>query len=348
MGEKSSFVEPYKPSPLHAIYRWTDSLPGPYWLFSILFLVGTGLINVIVGWIANVPKFREEYWSYAFTGFFFAYYFFASDFLLRRAKKTILEFLPKLDVDENKKRLILFEFTHLPARPSIVLYILGAILGLVLAIVTLPEAAEMNPSDPILEITVYGLSMGMIFVTLYLVLRISFLLNRLFREKVNINIFEPASLYAIARFSAWCFIAVAILTYAEYLLIPTFVGITWVFLSITLVHWVFALIVFWVPLQGANRHLVSEKKRLLQEVNLRISTNFDLLHSKSDKQDYQNVADIRELIASLQIEQKSIESISTWPWRAGALTGLVTAVVLPLAGSVLIDFVSKFIKIYFG
>jgi hypothetical protein len=104
------------------------------------------------------------------------------------------------------------------------------------------------------------------------------------------------------------------------------------------------LIVFWLPLRGANRILVLEKRRLLKEVNVRIRANFELLHSKTDNHEYQNIADIRQMIESLRIEQESIKSIGTLPWRTGTLTGLLTAVFLPVLTSSLIDIVNKFIN----
>jgi hypothetical protein len=109
-------------------------------------------------------------------------------------------------------------------------------------------------------------------------------------------------------------------------------------------YWLIVLIVFWLPLRGVNRKLVLEKRRLLKDVNLRIRTNFDMLHSKMDNDEYKNIADIHEMIATLKMEQESIKSISTWPWRSGTLPGLLTAVILPVFGSLLIDIFNKFVK----
>jgi hypothetical protein len=344
MDEKSKFVEPYKPSLIHAVYRWIDRLPGPYWLFSIVFLVMTGLLNLIVAWKENVIAFGEINWSYAFTGFFFAYYFFANDFLYRVANNSVLEFLTILDTPENRRRQILFEFTHIPARASTIFFILGAIIGLILGIYLLPTASELNYAFPELEIPMYSLSMGMVFITLYGVIRALGLINQLFDEKIKIDIFDQTSIYAISRYSAWLIIVVAISSSLQFVLIPSFTEITATVLLITIIPWILALLIFWLPLRGVNLKLVSEKRRLLRDVNLRVKTNFDLLHSKMDNHEYQNIADVREMIAGLQVEREYIKSISTWPWQTSTFTGLLTAVVLPVLVSFLIDVIGKFIN----
>jgi hypothetical protein len=341
MDENSKFVEPYKPSWIHTLYRWVDRLPGPYWLFSIAFIVLTGLLNLIVAWKENVLPFGEINWYYATTGFFFAYFFFATDFLLRTAKNAVLEFLTILDADENKSRLILSEFTHLPARNSGVIFILGAIVGFFYGRALLPTAPEMNYAFPELEVTMYSISIGMVFVTIYAVLRASRLIGRLFEERVNIDIFDQTSLYAISRYSAWLIIVAAIPTFFQFVLTPSANELTATFLAINLVYWLLVLIVFWVPLRRANGILVSEKRRLLRDVNLRIRTNFDMLHAKMDNHEYENIADIHEMITGLQIERESIKSIGTWPWQASTLTALLGAIVLPALASLLFEILDK-------
>lgn len=341
MDEKLKFVEPYKPSPIHIIYGWVDRLPGPYWLFSIVLLVVSGLLNLIVAWKANVLPFGEINWYYATTGFFFSYFFFCNDFLLRVAKNAVSEFLTILAVDEQKGRLLFFEFTHLPARVSGIFFIIGAIMGFFTGIYLLPTAPEMNRSFPALEVAMYSLSYGLAFITLYAILRASRLISRLFEEKVMIDIFDPTSIYAISRYSAWLVIVMVVSTYLQFILVPSYVQS---FFTITIVYWLIGLIVFWLPLRGANRTLVSEKRKLLKDANLRIRTNFDLLHSKMDNYEYQNVADIREMIASLQMERENIQSISTWPWQTSTITGLLSAIVLPILVGFLISIFDKFIN----
>jgi len=343
MVKKSASVGPYKSSPIHAIYQWINRLPGPYWIYSLVFLVTTGLLNTFVAWKAHVMPFGEINWYYATTGIFFAYLFFANDFLLRIARNAISDFLATLDVDENKKRLILFEFTNLPAKTSGGFFVFGAIIGFFLGIYLVPNSPENNYAFPAGEVTIYSLSIGMAFITLYVIIRSSKLISRLFDEKVNIDLFDQTSLYAISRYSAWTSIIIAIAIYMQFVVAPSFVEITALYLVMTFTFLFMILLVFWLPLRGANRILVLKKRRLLKDINLRIRNNFDLLHSKMDNHDYKNIADIREMIAGLQAEREDIKSISTLPWQTSTITSLFTAVVLPVFVGFLISIFDKFI-----
>ena len=344
MDEKSEFVEPFKPSALHAVYRWIDRLPGPYWLFSVAFVVITGLLNLVVAWTAHILPFGQVNWDYALTGMFFAYYFLAINLLLRAARNAASEFLTTLDVDESKSRLILFEFTHLPALPVGVFFVLGAILGLGFGIYLFPTAPEMDHAFPTLEIPMYSLSMGTGFILLYMILRATRLIGRLFRERLIIDIFDQTALHAISRYSAWLVIVIAINTFLQFLLIPSFVDISASFLALNAFDWLIVLFVFWLPLRGVNRTLVSEKRRLLKDVNLRLKTNFDLLGSKVDSHEYENMGSLQAMISSLHLQQESIKSISTWPWQPSTLTALLTAAVLPVLTSLLVEVINRFIS----
>jgi len=122
MEEKPTFIEPYKASLLHKIYDWIDRLPAPYWLFSVALLVIAGALNNLVAWNNNVLPAGKINWDFAFTGFFLCYYLFAVDFLIRLAKTSLLEFRHTLNIGEVEFEKILFEFTRLPARNTLVIF----------------------------------------------------------------------------------------------------------------------------------------------------------------------------------------------------------------------------------
>jgi hypothetical protein len=343
MVEQSHFVAPYKPSRIHTIYRWIDRLPGPYWLVPVAILFIAGLLNHIVAWREGVLAQGEINWAFAFTGFFLAYFLFANDFLIRMAKDSLLEFLPALKVSENKCREIMYEFTYFPTKDSTIFFLIGAIVGCGAGMYLLPTAPEMNYAFPELEVPMYTLSMGLVFMTIFLIFRALRLVGQLFEMKVTIDIFDQSSIHAISRYSAWMVIIIAIPTYVQFVLIPSFTEIKATILTITAIPLTMGLIVFWLPLRGVNRLLVLEKRRLLKDINLRIKSNFELLHSRMDDQKYKEIVYVREMMESLQVERKFIKSTRTWPWQTSTLTGLLSAVVLPTLGSLLIECITKFI-----
>lgn len=119
--------------------------------------------------------------------------------------------------------------------------------------ISFTNSPEMNYAFPELEITMYSFSRGMAFMILYAVLRASRLIGPLFEEKVHFDIFDQASLYAISWNSAWLVTVIAIPTYFQFLLTPSYAES---FLAINTIYLFIDLIVFWLPLQETNRILV--------------------------------------------------------------------------------------------
>lgn len=345
MEEKSTFVEPYKASRLHKIYTWIDRLPGSYWLFSVFLFIIIGTLNNIVAWNNNVLKVGEINWNFAFTGFYFCYYFVSLDFLFRLANTSVLEFRHILNVTDVEFKKIVFEFTHLPARTTLVFFIIGAIIGLTLGIYLLPTAPELNSSFPELEVSMYFLSIGILFVAVYVLVRTLKLINRLFEKVENIDIFNQNSIYSISRYSAWLFIIPSVPTYLAYVLSPSFSSFTsYYFMAFLVAVYIIVMTVFWLAFRGVNLKLIFEKRQLMSEVNLRIKNTLILLNLRIDNKDFKNIVDLKETLESLKIEKEIIESLHTVPWKPSTITGLTTAIFLPLLVTVLSDLITWFIN----
>jgi hypothetical protein len=104
------------------------------------------------------------------------------------------------------------------------------------------------------------------------------------------------------------------------------------------------LLMFYLPLSGVHRRLVSEKDRLLQEANSRITTILDRIHSAAfEQQSYEDVGGMRAVFSTLREEKEAVQGLSTWPWRPGTLTGLLSALFLPIILALLRDLVLRFL-----
>jgi hypothetical protein len=334
----------YRPSWIHKFFRWVDRLPGPYWLFYIGIVVITGLLNNIVAWYSHVLPLGVINWYFAFTAFFFAYYLFALDINFRVAKESIIEFLTKVNETEDKNNRILYEFTHLPARESIILFLIGAISGIVMALYELPIAEEINHSFLVLEITVFSLTIGVSFLTIYVLIRSARLIRRIFSSLEKVDIYDLNSIYAMSKYSALYIGLVIPPTYLIFVLSPTVVeDIPYFILTLFGIGWILVFLLFWPPLRYVNQKIVIVKKQLLKDVNLRIKNTFELIHSEMDTHNYKDVGKLRDVIDSLKKEKDFIESISSWPWKTSTLTGLLSAILIPLLIALLSEILSKYI-----
>ena len=334
----------YRPSWIHRFFGWVDRLPGPYWLFYVGIMVITGLLNNIVAWYKQVLPLGEINWYFAFTAFFLAYYLFALDINFRVAKESIIEFLTKVNEAEDKSNRIIYEFTHLPARESIILFLTGAVSGIVMALYELPIAEEINHSFLLLEISVFSLTIGVSFLTIYVLIRSVRLIRRIFRSLEKVDIYDLNSIYAMSKYSALYLGVLIPPTYLIFVLTPTMVeAIPYFVFTIFGIGWILIFLIFWLPLRYVNQKIVSEKKQLLKDINLRTKNTFELIHSEIDAHDYKDVGKLRDVIDSLKKEKDFIESISSWPWKTSTLTGLLSAIVIPLLIALLSEILSKYI-----
>ena len=94
---------------------------------------------------------------------------------------------------------------------------------------------------------------------------------------------------------------------------------------------VLALAAFTLPLKFVNRHLVSEKRRLLAELNKHIEATVERLHQALHQNKVDDAAQLGNALMGLNTEREILASISTWPWRTGTLTAFLSAIVLPIA-----------------
>ncbi len=93
---------------------------------------------------------------------------------------------------------------------------------------------------------------------------------------------------------------------------------------------VLTLAAFVLPLWIAHQRLVGEKQRLLAEVNQRVEALLSQLHQFLDENKLSDVGQLNEAVSGLIVEREVLNKIPTWPWRAGTLSGFLTATLLPI------------------
>jgi hypothetical protein len=338
-------VQPFRPSKIHTFYRWVDRLPGPYWLFYAGIVVVAGLLNNAVAWREHALAPGEINAYYGLTAFFIGYYLFANDILLRFARQSLIEFQPLLGIPGNERNRITFEFTHIPEKGSTAAFVVGAGIGFVLALMQVQTAVEMNNAFPEFEVTIFTLTFGMIFFSVYHVSRAFTLIKRVFDNLNTVDIYDQDSIYALSRYSGLVVVLTAVAIYLTLVLAPSLTALaSYYWLAFLASVAVLALAIFWLPLRAVNRKLVSEKRRLLKDVSLRIKDLFELMNSRIDQHELEDIVALRAALDALRAERDFIESIRTWPWRPATLTGVLSALALPLLIGLLVQILPRLLK----
>jgi hypothetical protein len=338
-------VLPFRPSKIHAFYRWVDRLPGPYWLCYVGIVVAAGLLDNAVAWREQVLAPGDINVYYALTAFFIGYYLFVNDVLLRVARESLTEFQPLLGIPGSERDRIMFEFTHIPEKGSTVAFVVGAAIGFVLALMQVETAVEMNNAFPEFEVPIFSLTFGMIFFSVYHVSRAFTMIKRVFDNLKTVDIYDQNSIYALSKYSGLVVVLTAVAIYMTLILAPSWNALASYYWGAFLAGvGVLALAIFWLPLREVNRKLVSEKRRLLKDVSLRIKDLFELIHSRIDQGELNDIATLRAAQDALRAEREYIESIRTWPWRPATLTGVLSAIVLPLLIGLLLEILPRLLK----
>ena len=340
----SPSVQPFRPSKIHAFYRWVDRLPGPAWLYYAGIVLAAGLLNNLVAWREQWLPQGEVNVYYGLSALFIGYYLFANDILLRTARESMIEFEPLLGIPGPGRDRIVFELTHLPEKGSTIAFVIGAVIGFPLALMQVETAIEMNNAFPEFEVTVFALTFGMIFFTVYHVAHAFTLIKRVFDDLKTVDLFDQNSIYALSRYSGLVVVLTAVAIYLTLVLAPSLTALAsyyWIgFLAGTAV---LALSIFWLPLRAVNRKLVAEKRRHLTDVSLRIKDTFQRIHTTLDHKELADVAELRQALDALKAEREYVESIRTWPWRPATLTGVLTTIALPLLVGLLLEVMRRLI-----
>ncbi len=147
----------------------------------------------------------------------------------------------------------------------------GAGIGFVLALMQVQTAVEMNNAFPEFEVTIFSLTFGMIFFSVYHVTRAFTLIKRVFDNLKTVDIYDQNSIYALSRYSGLVVVLTAVAIYLTFVLAPSLTELaSYYWVAFNAGVGVLALAIFWLPLRAVNRKLVSEKRRLLKNVSLRI------------------------------------------------------------------------------
>ena len=193
-------------------------------------------------------------------------------------------------------------------------------------------APAVDYAFPQMRIGIWMMGGGLAFLFGYQGVRQLRQIGAFYAMPDRIDPFNRRPLYGFSRYTATLAVLVLVVilssfadptAYAAYsntALIATFLAFA-----------VLTLLLFYLPLAGAHRRLLSEKDTLLQEVNSRITMIFARIHSAAfEKQDYEDVGGMRTVLSTLREEEQAIQALSTWPWRPGTLTGLLSALFLPV------------------
>jgi hypothetical protein len=328
----ASPARPYTPSLLDRFTDWVDSLSIPTWLFYAglaLFLV---CIQLLLQWDGTPKPLYPFPYVFIVT---IAYDLALMHYLDRAAARALARFRPILSISDAEYEDLLYRLTTLPARPTMVAWVIGAIYG-AWAVDWVPYAIqihELHVTDSPVSVHVnHALSLvvwGIVWVVIYHTVHQLRIVQQIYDRCTTINLFNLRPLYAFSVLSAQTAVGLILIVYVWYAVAPVLFSLVNSLLGL-LCFVGFALLTFVLPLRGAHRLLAEEKDRLLNENGARQRAAISELHRRVDAGEIVDMDNLNKTMASLELEHAALERVSTWPWRPETLRTVAAALLFPV------------------
>ena len=324
--------KPYPPSFLDRFMDFVQRQRVPYWLTYLCFLVVEVALLHILAWADGwMPIFTFNPIMAVFPIWLWIPMI-VMTYVDSVALDALNSFRPLLKIEDDDLNRLKYEFTTMPPRGVFlsglfwgINYLLLTYLGYQVFYVAYGLDAFFGSVTFIVGLIAY-LTGSAIY---YHSLRQLSLINRTVRMAKHLNLFRLDPVYAFSRVTSLIGISWMLMLTLTLLTLPVRLA-TGLGVAIMAVQILLAIAAFVLPLWFVHRRLESEKLKLVAEHNLRVESTIRLLHDSLDNQKLENSSHFSDALASLKAERDVLDDIPTWPWRAGTLTGFLSAIVLPI------------------
>jgi len=331
----------YAPSWIDRFTAWVARLPGSsgstyLGIGLVLFLVQTAVL-----WGEGAYPVGTFVPAHGFIAGMMPFFLALLHYLDEKAGAALTALRPALKASEKEYSELRYQLTTLPARPALLASLGGAaIIILINEKLGTPSSFEALVTFPISKALIYWMYVSawwffgaFVFHTVHKLRAI----DRIYTRYTCVNLFRMRPLYALSGVTALTAGSLTATTYAWYALNPGMLqDPTSLRIALPISVWVLATFIW--PQLGIHRLQAAEKERMLDEAHLRFEAAIVELHRRVDEGRLEGMDDLNKAIASLEIEQRTLDKIPTWPWEPEAVCLLITAVALPL-GLWIIQFV---------
>ncbi|HLC05459.1 MAG TPA: hypothetical protein VJK02_20675 [Anaerolineales bacterium] len=324
--------QPYPPSFVDRLMDSVQRLPIPYLLTYCLLFVFESTLFHIVAWVDGwLPAYR-------LSGFALMYPLWLwgplaiMTYLNSVSLEALASFRPLMDIPDETMRRVKYEFTTMPARGVLISGAVWTIVYVVFNYLALDTMYAAYGFGTLIEVSSFVGGWISFFVgsaIYYHTIRQLRLVNRTVSMVKQFDLFQLEPVYAFSALTSRTGVSWVILLSLTLLIVPIQAA-PFPTLALLIVQLVLAIAAFALPLQMVNSCLVSEKRRLMAELDQRVKGTLASLHRCLDDNALAEVAQLNSAIVGLTAERDILTKIPTWPWRAGMFTGFLSIIVLPI------------------
>jgi hypothetical protein len=328
----SSETVPYQASFIDRFMDFIERLPLPYWLTYLLLFVLEVTLLYIFSWADGwLPAYTFDPIMMLFPVWLWGSLAIMT-YLDRLSLSALVAFSPLLEAEELRRTHLRYKFANMPARGVLLSGLFWVIIYAIFILITYEAFFTGYGIGTVLSVVIILVGLFTYFTgsaIYYHSLRKLRLVNDTVKLARQFNLFQLDPVYAFSRVTSQIGIAWMLLLSLTLLIFPIRLAPVPV-LSLLVVQILLALAAFVLPLWIVNRRLVAEKRRLVSELNQRLQATIERLHRDIDESRLEQMSQLNDGMASLMAERGVLNSIHTWPWRSGTLTGFLSAVGLPI------------------
>jgi len=327
-----SEVSAYKASWIDRVVATVERLPMPYWLVYLALFAAEVAVLHVVSWVDGwVPPFQFERFTMLFPLWLWGPLA-AITYLDAVALAAVREFRPLLEANDEGMRDLEYTFTTMPSRPVIISGLLWSAIYAVLCYVLVPGWIELYSIGPLTTDVAVAAGLFSFFsgsAIYYHTIRQLRLVSQTVAKVSTFNLFRLDPVYAFSRLTARTGVVWILLVSITPMLSPSRLNpIPMIILSVFQIA--LALAAFVLPLWSVHKRLATEKRSLLADISSRVQAASRRLHRHLDEDDLTRIGDVKDAFAALAAEHAVVDKIPTWPWRAGTLGGILSALALPI------------------
>lgn len=304
----------------------------PYWLtYLVLLIAEIGILHILAwadGWVSpytfNPLMATFPVWLWVPMAIM--------TYVDSVSLQALSSFRSLLDITEEQFNGLNYEFTNMPSRGvffSGLVWSVNYLLINYLGFDATYAALGWGKIFAVLTFTVGLVTFLTGSAIYYHSLQKLVLINRTVKMVKQFNLFRLDPVYAFSRVTSLIGISWMLMLTLTLLTLPIQLA-TEMGVALMAIQIILAIAAFVLPLWFVHRRLVSEKRGLIAELNLRVQAAMDNLHHALDNSEKDDVDHFSNALMGLGAEREVLAEIPTWPWRAGTLTGFLSAIVLPI------------------
>ncbi len=323
---------PYAPSWLDAILAINDRSPIPPRLSFLAIAAMT--IAAVYGLAPLSGQPGGISVALTYYGLLLPAMLWLFEYLNQVARAALDTFRPLLGASDADVAALRYQLTVVPAGGAWLLLVVTVPLT-VAAYILFPDAegvVGLSAAGLALRLPYEIVTTAIGFVALYRTMRQLRLVHRIHAMTREVDLYQPAPLYAFSSFTAQAGMGLFLLLVPLALLVPSgsgpaayAVAAVW-FASLAVI----SVATFVLPLQGMHAQIAARKGQLEAAVGHRLTATIEAIHRAVDQGDLTVADGLNKQLASLVAERELVEKLPTWPWRPGTIGAFVTAILLPV------------------